>query len=224
VCLSPEASFLAAGALAPVGVATLRAARARNELIVASLPLLFALHQLTEGFVWLGVQGEISAAAEQAATRVYLLFAQVALPLLVPLGMLLLEPDRMRRRWMLALLGVGAVVSLRLLWVVTAHPVGADDLDRAIAYDTDVLFGAWVGAGYVAATCGPVLLSTRRHLRWFGVANLVGLGLASAIRYSAVTSVWCAYAALVSVLILLHFRRPAAAHGELRPERAGRRA
>lgn len=207
MCLSPEASFAAAGVLAPVGVATLRSVRSRDQLIIASLPLLFALHQLSEGFVWLGVRGEVSAGLEHTAIRFYLLFAQVVLPVLVPLGMLLLEPDRARKRWLLGLVLVGCAVSLRLLWVVTAHPVGADDLDRAITYDTDVRFGAWVGAGYIAATCGPLLLSTLRHLRWFGVANLVGLGAAVLIRYSAVTSIWCAYAALVSVLILLHFRR-----------------
>jgi hypothetical protein len=40
--------------------------------------------------------------------------------------------------------------------------------------------------------------------------NLVGLAAAAIVRTSAVTSVWCLYAALASVLILLHLRREAA--------------
>jgi hypothetical protein len=223
VCYSPQASFVAAAALAPVGVATLRSVRRREELVIGALPLLFAVHQSVEGLVWLGLEGRVSDALLDLAMRVYLLFAQVALPVLVPVGMLLLEPDRARRRWLAALVALGAVVAARLLWVVTAHPVGAQALDHAIAYDTDVHFGYLVAAGYVAATCGPALLSSRRGLRWFGVANLAGLSLAAFSAYSAVTSVWCFYAALVSVFIALALRRSGAA-ARLRPAPPGPRA
>lgn len=60
---------------------------------------------------------------------------------------------------------------------------------------------------YVIVTCGPALLSSRRYLRWFGLANLAGLSLAAIVRADELTSVWCVYAALASLLILEHFRR-----------------
>jgi hypothetical protein len=213
MCVSAEADFIAAGALLPLGVATLRTVRHRDELIIGSLPVLFALHQFVEGFVWLGLEGHVSVGLQDAAIRIYLLFAQVVLPVLVPLGILVLEPDRRRRRWMAALLVVGLAVALRLLWVVAAHPVGARALDHVITYTTDARFGYVVAAGYVVATCAPALVSTRRRLRWFGAANLAGLALATVVRYSAVTSVWCLYAAFASGLILLHLRDRAARPG-----------
>ena len=209
MCFSAEADFVVAALVAPVGVATLRAARRPAELPVAALPLLLAAHQLTEGFVWLGLAGDVGEAAQDLATVVYLAFAQVALPLLVPLGFLLLEPNRARRRATAVLLAVGAAVAARFAHILVANPIGAQALDHVVVYDTDWEYGYVVAAGYVAATCGPALLSSSRLLQLFGVANLIGLGLAAAVRYSAVTSLWCVYAALVSVLLLAHFRAAA---------------
>jgi hypothetical protein len=206
MCFSAEADFAVAAAVAPVGVATVRAAARPQELLLAALPLLLALHQLTEGVVWLGLQGDAPGGLRDAATRAYLAFAQVVLPVIVPLGILLIEPDRRRRAWMSALLVGGAVVAARFAWILTSNPVGARALDHVIVYDTDWQFGYVTAAGYVLVTCGPALLASSRLLRCFGAANLAGLLLASGVRYSAVTSIWCVDAALISVLVLLHFR------------------
>lgn len=209
MCFSPEADFAVAAVLAPVGVAALRAATRREELLIAALPLLFACHQALEGVVWLGLEGDVAPAVRDAATGAYLAFAQVVLPLLVPLALLAIEPGR-RRRWAMAgLLGVGAVVAWRFAWILTHHPIGAQGLDRLITYDTDAHFGYVLAAGYVAATCGPALLSSRPGLRPFGLASLLALGVAALVRYSAVTSVWCLSVALISVLVLLSLRAPA---------------
>ena len=213
MCFSPEASFVAAGVLAPVGVASLRTVRRREQLIIGALPMLFVLHQFDEGIVWLGLQGHVSAGAAHVAIRVYLLVAQVAVPILVPLGFLLLEPARARRRWMLPLLALGVAIGARLLWILVTHDVGARATDHVIVYDTDSQFGGFVATGYVIATCGPALLATDRLLRAFGLANITGLALAAIVRTSAVTSVWCLYAALASVLILVYLRRQRAAAG-----------
>jgi len=206
MCFSAEADFAVAAVVAPVGVASLRAAARPQELLLAALPLLLALHQLTEGVVWLGLEGDAPGGLRDAATRVYLAFAQVVLPVIVPLGILLTEPDRRRRAWMSALLVGGAVVAARFAGILTSNPVGARAIDHVIVYDTDWEFGYVTAAGYVLVTCGPALIASSSLLRWFGVASLAGLLLASVVRYSAVTSIWCVSAALISVLVLLYFR------------------
>jgi hypothetical protein len=206
MCFSPEASFIAAGALAPAGVVALRSVHRRDELILGALPLLFAGHQAVEGIVWLGLDGHLSRGVLDVAVRVYLIFAQVVLPVLVPIGLLMFERDPGRRRWLIGPVVLGAAVGARLLWVVMAHDAGAHVLGDSIVYDSDVHFGFVVAAGYVAATCGPALLSSSSLLQRFGVANLAGLTIAAFIKYSAVTSVWCFYAALVSGFILVALR------------------
>ena len=60
MCFSATANFVGSGALAAVGVITLTRVRHRRELLFASLPTLFAVHQFIEGFVWLGLDGILS--------------------------------------------------------------------------------------------------------------------------------------------------------------------
>jgi hypothetical protein len=207
MCFSPQADFSAGAVITVVGIETLRRVRARRELIVAALPLLFGLHQLVEGFVWLGLRGEVSAGLGDTAKETYIVFAHAILPALVPLGFTLLEPDPRRARWMWPLVGLGLVLGVYLLWQVIAYPVGAQLQARCIDYTTHTPNDLLIGALYVAVTCGPALISSRRYLRWFGVVSLVGVIAAALVRVGELTSLWCVYVALVSVLILEHFRR-----------------
>jgi hypothetical protein len=207
VCFSPQADFVAGAVIAGVGVETLRRVRARNELIVGALPLLFGVHQLVEAFVWLGLRGQVSPGLGDAAKQIYILYAHVVLPVIVPLGFMLLEPDARRSRVMLVMTYLGALLAVYLLWQVTAYPVGAHVEARCIDYTTHTPNDAIIGLLYIAVTCGPALISSRRYLRWFGLVSLVGAIVTAAVRVDELTSLWCVYVATVSVLILEHFRR-----------------
>lgn len=63
---------------------------------------------------------------------------------------------------------------------------------------------------YVVATCGALLFSGFRDLVLLGWLNLVGLIVVMLIKSYAFTSVWCVYAAVVSVVIYFFFRRSSA--------------
>jgi hypothetical protein len=207
MCFSPEADFTAGSVVAAVGVHTVRQTRAPRELVIASLPLLFGLHQLIEGFVWLWLQGHVSGTIGHVAREVYVVFAHAVLPALVPLGFVLLEPERRRRRWLLPFALVGALLGAYLLWQVTAYPVGAQVQARCIDYTTHTPNDIPITALYVIVTCLPALLSSRLYLRWFGAMNLIGVIGTAAVRADELTSLWCVYAAFISALILAHFRR-----------------
>ncbi len=181
--------------------------RVGRELIVGALPLLFGLHQLVEGFVWLGLRGQVSSGLGDAAKEVYIVYAHAVLPAIVPLGFMLLEPDRSRSRLMWPLVCLGLLLGVYLLWQVTAYPVGAEPQARCIDYTTHTPNDVLIGVLYVAVTCGPALMSSRRYLRWFGLISLVGVIAVAVVRADELTSLWCLYVALVSALILEHFRR-----------------
>jgi len=207
MCFSPEADFAAGVVVAGVGVETLRRVRAPRELIVGTLPLLFGIHQLVEGFVWLSLRGQVSKGVGDAAKQAYIVYAHAVLPAIVPFGFMLLEPDRRRSRWMWPLVCLGVLLGVYLLWQVTAYPVGAQQEARCIDYTTHTPNDVLIGLLYVAATCGPALISSRRHLRWFGLVSLIGVIATALVRVDELTSLWCLYVAMVSVLILEHFRR-----------------
>ncbi|MDQ2895509.1 MAG: hypothetical protein M3Y09_07670 [Actinomycetota bacterium] len=217
MCFSPQADFAAGAVVTAMGAETLRRVRVRRELIVGALPLLFGLHLLVEGFVWLGLRGEITAGLGNAAKETYIVFAHAVLPALVPLGFTFLEPDRRRARWMWPLVGLGLLLGAYLLWQITAYPVRAQEQARCIDYVTHTPNDLLIGVLYVAVTCGPALMSSLRRLRWFGVVSLVGVITAALVRFDELTSVWCVYVALVSVLILEHFRRQRASDAATEP-------
>jgi len=108
---------------------------------------------------------------------------------------------------------VGAV----MLWQVTAYPIYAQEHASCIAYDSDAPLLTPAAFVYVIATCAPALLSSRGYLQWFGILNIIGLAIAFSVREAELTSLWCVYAALVSVLILEHFRRERRAEASLPP-------
>ena len=60
MCFSATANFVGSGVLGAAGVVTLTKVKHRRELVFAALPMLFAVHQFMEGFVWLGSDGILS--------------------------------------------------------------------------------------------------------------------------------------------------------------------
>jgi uncharacterized protein DUF6629 len=219
MCFSPDADFTAGAVVAGVGVETLRRVRARRELIVGALPLLFGVHQLVEGFVWLGLRGQVSGGLRDVATEAYIVYAHAVMPAIVPLGFMLLEPDRHRARRLRPLVCLGPLLGLYLLWQVTAYPVGVQQHARCIDYTTHTPNDVLIGVLYVVATCGPALISSRRYLRWFGLVSLVGVIATAFVRIDELTSLWCLYVAMISVLILEHFRRQRALEARAGPIR-----
>ena len=105
-------NFTLSGAIGLVGILTLRKVSTPNEVVFALLPLLFALHQFTEGFVWLGVGGHIEKKAFDLAVGIFIYYAQGALPFLVPLAVWLIEKVVWRKRilGLLTLLGLGLAI------------------------------------------------------------------------------------------------------------------
>ena len=76
MCFSATANFVGSGVLGGLGVATLAKVKHRREWMFAALPTMFALHQFTEGFVWLGLDGKFSQAVTHDVGAAFMLYAQ----------------------------------------------------------------------------------------------------------------------------------------------------
>jgi len=186
-------------------VLTLTKVRHRRELLFGSLPLLFAIHQFTEGFVWLGLDGILSPAVTHAMAAAFMLYAQGLLPFLIPLSVLLFEPTAKRRRRMLPFLAIGAGTTIYMLWALTAYPFEVYIRENSIVYIDPATNNMAVAVLYVIATCGSLFFSEVKGMVVFGGANLIILLAVMAVKRYAFTSLWCAYAAVASVIILAYF-------------------
>jgi hypothetical protein len=207
VCFSATANFVGSGVLGTIGVVTLTRVRHRRELLFAALPALFALHQFIEGFVWLGMDGVLRPVVAHDMGAAFMLFAQGLLPFLLPLSVLLFEPDIESRRRMLPFALLGGALTLYILWALTAYPLQVSVRGNSLVYINQATNNTAVAVLYVIATCGSLFFSKIRTMVIFGAANLAILLTVMVVKRYAFTSLWCAYAAVASVIILIYFWR-----------------
>jgi hypothetical protein len=205
MCFSATANFVGSAVLGAVGIATLTKVKHRRELLFASLPTLFAAHQFIEGFVWLGLDGILPPSVTHNMGAAFVLYAQGLLPFLLPLSVLLFEPDVRSRRRMLLFAMLGLLTTLYMLWGLTADPLRVYVEHNSIVYINDATNNTLLAVLYVICTCGSLFFSRIRMMVAFGAANLVILLITMAVRRYAFTSVWCAYAAVASIIILAYF-------------------
>lgn len=208
MCFSPEADLVVGSVVVAVGIDALRHVRAPREIAVASLPALLGLHQITEAFVWWGLRGDVARSIERVALWSYLLFALSALPVLVPIAVGLVERS-MTRRYLIGAFGVVTIaVAAALASAIFRGPIGAEIEHGHIAYQVDALrSGGHVTALYVLGTCGALLASGSRDLRLLGALNLAAVPVLAWLTLNGFVSLWCFWAAIVSVVIAIHLRR-----------------
>lgn len=206
MCFSFEADLIAGVAISAAGVDALRHAERPGEVPLAVLPLTFGIHHLVEAVIWLEADGRVGSSLGGAATWVYLAFALVVLPWYVPVAVRAAEPDGARRGAMAAAGALGALVAGVLGVELVRGPVEAVAADLHIDYRIDLTWGAWVAAAYVLAVTLPLLASSRRLLRWYGIVNLPVVALVAWLDAEGFVSLWCAWAALSSVIVLVELR------------------
>lgn len=205
MCFSATASFVAGTSLSVIGVATLKCTRRPTEILFAMIPLLFGIQQLIEGVIWLTFVHD-APMLKQTMTYVYSGFSHVLWPIYVPLAIGVLELMRWRRKVLAAFEVAGLVVGLYLLYFIVTRPVVAQVVSRHIEYLSPHFYIAPVIVLYVAATCVSAFFSSHRFVNLFGMLALLSFIITYVTYAHALVSVWCFFAALLSILMYVHMR------------------
>ncbi|MFC1542780.1 DUF6629 family protein [Pseudomonadota bacterium] len=209
MCFSATASFVVGGSLAAVGVATLRRAADRSELPFASIPLLFGIQQLVEGFLWFSIQNEMPL-LKTYTTYTFTMFSHLIWPIFVPYAVALMEPVRTIRPWRKRVMWgfriTGMVVAMLLLQLVATQPLVAV-VDQHIIYVTPFFYDWPMIVAYIAATCVVCFFSSHSKVWLFGLMVLIFFFVSYWFYTKAFFSVWCFFAAILSLIIYMHFRR-----------------
>ena len=208
MCFSATASFTAGVGLLAIGVVTTSRVSRRAELPFALIPALFGVQQLIEGGLWLTFPDN-TPLVNSALTHLYSFFSHVLWPIYVPIAVLLLEPEAWRRKVLTAIALAGAAVGLYLLYFLVTEPIASEVIGRHISYQSPHFYTAAVMTLYVLATCVSSFVSSCKTIRWFGAATFAALVAAYAFFAFWFISVWCFLAAILSVIVLFHFRRGA---------------
>ena len=100
----------------------------------------------------------------------------------------------------------GAAVGLYLLYFLVTQPVVAEVAGRHIVYVSPHFYQVPMIVFYVAATCVSCFFSSHGFVRLFGVLALLSFVASYLVHVTALVSIWCFFAAILSLLIYLHLR------------------
>ena len=205
MCFSATASFVASGALVASSVAIARIPKPKSAIPLSMFPAIFAILQFFEGLLWLNHRGFIADNYRSVAVYAFLLIAFVLWPIFVPFSIYVLESGRIRRVIILLCQFIGIYVGLTNLVIIIRGPVSASVVGHSFAYAVNTPY--FISVLYIISLLIPFLASSNKRLVILGVvlaASSVTAGFLAST--GTFPSVWCFFAAILSLFLYLFFR------------------
>lgn len=214
MCFSASVSLGAATLLVPAGVYSLRLMRNKRQpyWMIALVPLMFGIQQAVEGGVWLAIDND-SRRTVHALALMFLLFSHFLWLLWIPFSSASLEIDTKRQKAFTALALLGGLGGISIYFPLLFFPdwLVIDVVKHSIVYTVNMPHDIYLPTGvdralYGAVVLLPLLLSSHHHLRVFGVLVTLSMLLSAVVFNYAFVSVWCFFAALLSLYIIRMMR------------------
>lgn len=205
MCYSASASFAASGALAASGYAISRTSKKKSEIPLSLLPIIFAVHQFIEGVLWLNHDNILPGTVKLGAVYSYLFIAFALWPVYLPFSIYLIETHRMRRGIIFLCQFIGFYVSLTSLISIIRYPVDISVVCHHFSYVIDTPESILMP--YLISVSIPFIISSNKKLIIFGGALTLSC-IAAVFLATSTTfpSVWCFFAAILSLSLYLYFR------------------
>lgn len=127
-------------------------------------------------------------------------------PIYVPFAIGFLEAVPWRKKAIFAFEAAGTTAGLYLLYFLVARPVVAEVTGKHIVYVSPHFYAVPVMVLYLAATCISCFFSSHVFVMLFGGIALLSFLAAYLVHVMALVSIWCFFAAILSILIYLHLR------------------
>jgi len=203
MCFSASASFGAGVVLSVIGVASIRKVESKAHIYFASIPIIFAIQQFSEAFLWLSLADPVDASLKTNTTYIFLFFAQVLWPIWVPFSVLKMEPNVRKRNVGKVFVGIGTLVSVYLFYCLMTFNVNASIVGKHILYEQDypISVGRSCGVLYVLATIGPPFISKLPRMWLLGVTILISYVITTIFYTNYIVSVWCFFASVISIAV-----------------------
>lgn len=204
MCFSANASFAVGAALLAATTYSLKKIQVKNQAMIASIPLVFAVQQITEGFVWLSLTHNQYWHWNTFSMYLFLFFAQVVWPSWVPVSMLLVEKNKWRKNIIAAITVMGIMVSLYLFYCLITYPVSSSVRYSHIHYELafPASLVSYSGIFYFIPTVIPCFVSSVKKMIPVALLNLASFVVSKIYFAHNVISVWCFFAAAISIAIL----------------------
>jgi hypothetical protein len=216
MCFSANASFGVAAILLPAGAFCVQSAVRKNlaYLPLALTPLAFSLQQASEGLVWVGLD-HTELELVQSASLFYLLFALFFWPFWIPFAVLFLQSCWKKRIVIatVALLGLAGGLGLYLPLLTNPDLVETKIVSHSMQYEFEqspaLALLSWTvwKVLYLAVISIPILMSEQKEVVVVGVVLIVLAVASHMFNAYAFVSVWCFFAASLSLYLCYFFLR-----------------
>jgi len=204
MCFSASASFIGGGVITAVGVVTMMKNNDRGRRLFASVPLIFGVQQISEGFVWVALQSQGNDVMLTISSYIFLLAAVVIWPTLIPLSVLMMEKAVRKRTTIKIFLATGVITSLYYAVGLILYNIDPQISSHHIKYVNNyphelanIIFMA-----YILATLVPFFISSVKRMWPLGTFMAASCVVTGIFYKEYLTSVWCFFAALISGFIL----------------------
>jgi hypothetical protein len=190
-----------------IGAAAIVKARTIPQGLFAGIPLIFSVQQLAEGMLWLSFKNTSLEAVQPFFTYTFLVFAMMLWPVWIPLTIRLMEKDARRKKIMNILLAIGVLVSIGVGCVLLLYKVHVISSHHHIHYRVDFPTGTrslivpFSLLYFIAAIVTPFISGIKR-MKWLAVGFLASYLFAIIFYSGFVVSVWCYFAAILSIVVL----------------------
>jgi hypothetical protein len=205
MCFSAGASFAGGVIISSIGIASVSKARKSPQIVFAGIPLLFGLQQFAEGCLWLTLPHPDPQLYyfRKTCTYIFMITAQVIWPLLIPFSVLKMEKDARRRKILKYFVICGAAVSAYYAVCQLLLHIDAKIEGYHVLYKTDFpeKLSNPVFIVYLFAAITPLFISSYKKMRIMAVMMMLSCLLSAIFYKEYLTSVWCFFAALISVVI-----------------------
>ena len=203
MCFSAGASFAGGVVISAIGAATLGKAKKPQQKLFAGIPLLFGFQQFAEGILWITLKSGTQEQLQNVTAYIFLVTALLIWPVMVPLSVRLMEQRTNRKKILAGLALIGGVLSLFYSYCLIFYDVTPQIQNFHIQYiDEFPLIPVRIAfVFYLVSTITPLFVSSVRRIWLFGVLIAVSCLITGIFFAQYLTSVWCFFAAFISVVI-----------------------
>jgi hypothetical protein len=202
---SSRCEFCGAAAVPSIaGAVAVIKARTIPQGLFAAIPFIFSIQQVAEGMLWLSFNND-DIPGRSFFTYVFLVSAIMFWPIWIPFATRLLEKDVARKKILTVILIAGIIVC-RVRLHILLYPLEAVATHHHIQYKLDLpiinnlmwLFNIL----YFTTTIISTFISSTKRMKLLGIVFIAAYLFAIYFYNGAVLSVWCYFAALLSIVIL----------------------
>lgn len=209
MCFSLGASIASAAVLIPAGLFCIKksAHMDKSYWALALLPFAFGIQQLFEGGVWWAIEAGNEEVLRLSAMG-FIFFSHLFWLAWVPFTCYLTETIKIRRKLFLLITITGVVcgAAMFLPFLFNSHWLEVSVVNHSIAYQTTFAYDDYLSriAGtiiYILIIIFPLIISSDQYHRVLGILILFSMIVSLIFFNFAFISVWCYFAAIISLYI-----------------------